>query len=421
MDGLILANKNGIEIRELTFDSYDFEVGEISNFAVRIRRQDYEEIPTGARIYIPGTEFGGLFRELETNTQLDIIAPGGLTWRGMMQAKIIEPPAGYDYATDSGELNAIIKARVEAALPGMFIGSTEDTRVTIPTFQYERYCTLEAGLTKLLASVGYKLSIVYSQVDKAVVVSAVPVIDYSSDVELSSDMQANYTMKMQGDGVNHLICLGKGELKDRTVYHLYVDQDGNIGTTQYYTGVDEVVAIYDSGGSEIDDLIATGTSRLEQLKNQNEFDMTVEPTLDVAVGDIVGGRDYLSGMRMMSPVTGKILRWEDGFRTFDYKLGAGVEAVQINYCYISKQPVDISGALQAYVYLNLTAVNADSYAWQYYNPNTGEWRATTYQGFNTDTLRVRITTTTVNYLFRCNVTGAGGEVITSNEVKVIAT
>ena len=70
-----------------------------------------------------------------------------------------------------------------------------------------------------------------------------PIVDYSQQIEFSSDMRLNYTMHMEGDGVNHLICLGQGELKNRIVRHLYVDQNGNIGSTQYYTGVDEIAAV----------------------------------------------------------------------------------------------------------------------------------------------------------------------------------
>lgn len=418
MDGLILANKNGIEIRELNFDTYDFEVGEINNWMVTARRQDFEDVPTGARVYIPGTEYGGLFRQLKTSTLLDTISFGGLTWRGMLQAKIIEPPAGYDYATDSGELNAIVKARVEAAFPdSMIIGSTESTGVAIPTYQYNRYCTLEAGLNALLGTVGYKLDLSYSQTSRALIVSAVPVVDYSNNVDFSSDLQMDYTMEMQGDGVNHLICLGKGELKNRTVYNLYVDADGNIGTTQVYTGADEIVAIYDSGGSELDDLIASGKNRLEQLKNKNEFEIIVSD-IDVAVGDIVGGRDYLSGMSLKSPVTGKILKWEDGFRTIDYKLGEGTADYIVTWVCITKQPTDVAGVLNAYVYATLTAENAVSYQWEYYNPGTGLWKNTTYQGATTDTLRIRVNATTVTYGFRCIVTGSDGTTITSNAISV---
>ena len=178
----------------------------------------------------------------------------------------------------------------------------------------------------MLKSVGYRLRIAYSQPDKAVKVDAVPIVDYSSSVEFSPDLETNYTMHMQGDGVNHLICLGKGELKNREVYDLYVDQNGNIGTTQYYTGSDEVVDVYDYAGAELPDLIASGKERLKELMNQNTFGITVNPEIEVAVGDIVGGRDYLSGMLMQAPIVGKIARWADGFQTIEYKLQDDVTA-----------------------------------------------------------------------------------------------
>lgn len=324
---VIVADSTGAEIRALIFKSYDIEVGEEENtFLITIERGEYETIPAGARLYIPNTEFGGLFRELDTNTEEGTISPGGLTWRGMMQKKIIVPPAGQDYATATGEINAIIKAYVESMFPDMFMGSTESTGVSVSGFQFDRYCTLEYGLRKMLKSVGYRLRIAYSQPDKAVKVDAVPIVDYSSSVEFSSDLETNYTMHMQGDGVNHLICLGKGELKDRTVYHLYVDQNGNIGTTQYYTGADEITEVYDYAGAELPDLIQSGTERLKEIMNQNTFGITVNPNTEVAVGDIVGGRDYLSGMLMQAPVVGKIVRWADGFQTIEYKLKDDVTA-----------------------------------------------------------------------------------------------
>lgn len=317
---VIVSDPNGNELRSLLFTMYDFEVGKSENsFAIEIKRQEYEHIQDRARIYIPGTEYGGLFRRLATNTSQDVITPGGLTWRGMMQKKIISPPSGMDYATDSGELNAIVKSRVESALPGLFIGTTASTGVEV-TWQYARYCTLEEGLSDMLKSKGYRLNIEYSQEDKAVVVSAVPIVDYSQSIEFSADMRINYNMSMQGDGVNHLICLGSGELKDREVYHLYVDENGNIGTTQYYTGIEEITEIFDYAGAELDDLIQTGTQRLKEIRNTNIFEIKVDPDTELAIGDIVGGRDYLSGMTMRSPISGKIVKWEQGFQTVEYRL-----------------------------------------------------------------------------------------------------
>lgn len=320
MENLIVADPNGKELREMLFTSYDMEVGDTENsYQIVVRRSDWESVARKSRFYIPGTEFGGLFLDLDTNTKQDTIAPGGVTWRGMLQNKVIVPPSGADYATDSGELNAIIKRRVEAALPGLFVGSSDSTGVTI-SYQYERYTTLYEGLKNLLKKAGYRLQLAYSQVKKAVEVSAVPIVDYSQQIEFSSDMRLNYTMHMEGDGVNHLICLGSGELRNRLVRHLYVDQNGNIGSRQYYTGIDEVAEVYDYAGAEVDDLIQSGIERLKELMNHNTFEITVDPTMEIEVGDIVGGRDYVSGMTMTSPITGKIIKWERGFRRVSYRL-----------------------------------------------------------------------------------------------------
>ena len=324
---LIVANTSGAELRSVLFTEYDFEIGnsiETNSFQITIKRQEWEAMPEKARLYIPGTEWGGLFRELATNTSLDVIQPGGITWRGMLYRKIISPPSGSNYAYSSGELNAIIKAKVEAEFPGLFVGTDESTGVEVTNYRYERYCTLADGLTALLESQGYKLHLEYSQEAAAVVVSAVPIMNYSSAIEFSSDMRVNYNMSVKSDKVNHLICLGTGELKNRTVVHLYVDKNGKISQKQTFTGIDEIVEVYDYAGAERDDLIQSGTEHLKDIMNDNIFEIQLDTGEEVEIGDIVGGRDYLSGMSMTAPITGKILHWINGFDTIEYKLEDGV-------------------------------------------------------------------------------------------------
>lgn len=325
VDNLIYSTSSGEEIGVIKFRDADFEVGrEDNSFLITMLRSEYSPFPAKGRIYLPGTEYGGIIGIVETNTAQDTIAIGGMTWRGMMTKKIIEPLPGDDYATDSGELNEIIRVRVEAAFPGLFVGSSESTGVTVGSFKHERYTTLEAGLTKLLKSVGYRLNLSYRPAINAVIVSAVPIVDYSYDVVFSSDMRLNYQMKTESIGVNHLICLGKGELKDREVYHLYVDNKGKIGTTQYYFGVDEVAEVYDSGGSELPDLIQGGTERLKSLAPTKSFGIAIDSGMELAIGDIIGGNDYLSELKMSAPVTGKIVRWQGGFQTIEYKLSEDI-------------------------------------------------------------------------------------------------
>lgn len=324
---IIIADTTGIELRAMKFEEYDFEVGDFENtYLVTGRRSEWEPVPDKARIYIPGTEYGGIYNHLETTTKAGTFGLAGFTWRGMMQNKIIQPPAGADYATDSGELNAIIKARVEADFPGLFTGSSESTGVTV-SYQYNRYVSLYDGLKSMLKSVGYRLEIAYDQTLKKVVVSAAPIVDYSNQIEYSSDMNADYVMTLNNSGVNHLICLGAGELRNRIVVHLYVDGNGNISQTQTFFGADEIAAVYDYAGADRATLIQSGTQQLKNMASHDSFQMELETEKAVAIGDIVGGRDYITGKRMTAPIVTKICRWRNGFEDTEYKLSDDVDII----------------------------------------------------------------------------------------------
>ena len=324
MSDVVIADTTGVELRTILFREYDFEIGDEENsFLITCNRSEWEAVPEKARIYIPGTEYGGIYKHLESNTKDNSVSVGGYTWRGMLQNKIIIPPSGQDYATDSGELNAVIGARVSAAFPGLFVGSSTPTGVTV-SYRYNRYVTLYDGLKDMLKSVGYKMRIAYDQTLCKVVVDAVPIVDYSAQIEYSSDMNANYSMVLDKMGINHLICLGLGELKDRTVIHLYADVNGVISRTQTQFGSDEVTNVYDYAGAETENLIKSGTDQLISNISHNSFAIDLESTQDVAIGDIVGSRDYITGMTMTAPVTTKIVTWQNGFETTEYKLSEDV-------------------------------------------------------------------------------------------------
>ena len=325
MNDIIVAAPDGTELRCMLFSEYDFEVGDEENsFLVTCPRAEWESVANDSRVYIPGTEYGGLFKRLETDTKNNSVAVGGLTWRGMLQKKIISPPSGQDYATDSGELNAILGARVSAAFPGLFIGSSESTGITV-SYQYNRYVTLYDGLKAMLKSVGYKMQIEYDQTQRKVVVSAVPIVDYSNEIEYSSDMSADYSMIIDRTGINHLVCLGSGELKDRTIVHLYVDGNGVISQTQTFFNENEIAEVYDYAGASRDDLIQSGVDQLKNEINLNEFSINLESEREVAVGDIVGSRDYITGYTVTAPITTKLIKFEDGLIKIEYKLSSDIE------------------------------------------------------------------------------------------------
>lgn len=324
MSEVIIATAAGVELRSMLYSEYDFEIGDEENsFLITCPRAEWESVPDGARVYIPGTEYGGIYKRLETSTKTNTVAVGGYTWRGLLQNQILCPPSGSNYATDSGELNDIIGTRVAAAFPGLFVGSSESTGVTV-SYQYNRYVTLYDGLKTMLKSVGYKLQIEYDQTLCRVVVSAVPIVDYSAQIEYSSDMNANYSMLLDKTGINHLICLGQGELSARTVVHLYMDGNGTISQTQTFFHEDEVADVYDYAGASRADLIQSGTDQLKHAGSLNEFSIDLESARDVAVGDIVGSRDYVTGKSMSAPITTKIIKWRSGFEKTEYRLSDDV-------------------------------------------------------------------------------------------------
>ena len=328
MGEIIIADSNGEELRSMLFREYDFEIGDEENtFLVTCNRAEWENVPEKARVYIPDTEYGGIYKRLEADTKNNSLAIGGYTWRGLLQNKVIVPPSGSAYATDSGEINEIIARRVSEAFPGLFVGSNESTGITV-SYRYGRYVSLYDGLKEMLSAVGYKMRIAYDQDRCRVVVDAVPIVDYSSMIEYSSDMNANYSMIINKMGVNHLICLGEGELANRTVEHLYADTNGVISQTQTQFGIDEVAAVYDYAGASRANLIESGENQLKSNASKNEFSIDLESIQDVAVGDIVGSRDYITGYTVMAPITTKIVKWKDGFETTEYRLSDEVTVEQ---------------------------------------------------------------------------------------------
>lgn len=302
-----LADSNLRELGAVKDANLTVDLNGKRNFSLQIARSYWRpELTFSSLIYMLGTEYGGIIGEVLTDTALDYVELKGLTWRGRLAKKIIQPPAGSDYKVVSGELHTVMKALIEPEFDGLFVVSQEDTGVIVSNYQFKRYCTLLDGVTKMLKSKGCRLRLSFRRAQGEpgyLFIEAVPIVDYSSRIELSRDCKLNYTMDDKRDGVNHLIVTGKGELQDRNVLHLYVGQNGSIGKTQYYTGLQEIAEVYENTSTETDELEETSRKKLQELMNKKTFKMDVAALgIDVDIGDIVGGRDYLTGLYMAKPV-----------------------------------------------------------------------------------------------------------------------
>ena len=324
---LILADQNLRDIKPVMDADIDIAIGSDENdYEVKIRQDRWDKrYVYGNIFYIKNTEFGGIIGRKKTNTAEDTISLYGRTWRGMLDKKIIRPPSGQDYRKVSGELNTVLNTLVTEQFGDYFVVSQNDTGVSVTNYQFDRYCTLSAGIVKMLKSVGYKLHIEYIQQERGqpgyVELSAVPIVDYSEQIELSQDSKLNFVFNETKNGVNHLVCLGKGELKERQVIDLYVQADGSIDTTQYYTGIQEVAESYENTSSDSEELEEKGRERLQQIMNSTAFSMDVETlNMDVEIGDIIGGRDYATGMYAAKPIAKKIYKVSDGKSSLEYEI-----------------------------------------------------------------------------------------------------
>lgn len=322
---VILANENLRELGAIKDANVTVDLNGNRTFSVQIARSNWRpELTFSSLIYIMGTEYGGIIGEILTDTTLDYVELKGLSWRGRLAKKIIQPPTGSDYKVVSGELHTVMKSLIEPEFDGLFVVSQEDTGVTVSNYQFDRYCTLLDGLTKMLKSKWYRLQLSFRREQGEpgyLYIEAVPIVDYSNRIELSRDCRLNYTMDDKRDGVNHLIVTGKGELQDRNVLHLYVQEDGSIGTQQYYTGLQEIEEVYENTSTETDELQSKAEERIRELMNKKTFKMDVAALgIDVNIGDIVGGRDYLTGMYMAKPVENIVYELTNDVESRTYKL-----------------------------------------------------------------------------------------------------
>lgn len=292
----------------------------------------------GYFLYIEGTEYGGVIDSIQSDTGTKDVTYSGRTWHGILGSKIIIPLQGTDasksgvtlkttdskgaslinrYLIVSGDANDCIQYIIDRiGLSDMFAAPGTASGFTINQFQFNRYTDAYKGLQKMLASAGLKLHLEYR--DGKVIVSAQDRYDYAEDDSFDSDM-LDFRVAKNYKTVNHLICLGSGELEKRMVIHLYADTEGNISQTQTQFGFDEYCAVYDFSAVESEEeLLQYGTDELQSMWKQDELSIDFDEAMDAYdVGDIVGAADVVTGVEISSIITKKIVTIKNGKISID--------------------------------------------------------------------------------------------------------
>nr|DAZ40289.1 MAG TPA: hypothetical protein [Caudoviricetes sp.] len=285
----------------------DFAFGEDENsFIVTLDRQAGLMLDPLSLVYIEGTEFGGMVMGLDTDTDpmVNTLQYRGSTWHGLLNSHIIEPPKGESHLIASGEANTVLADLIEwMGIGDLFSASTEDSKTNV-TYQFDRYTEGYIGIRKMLATVKAKLRIEYD--GKKAILSAVPVADYSVKQAMDTN---KIVLQMSKDflPVNHLVCLGTGELQERIVLHLYADEKGNVSQKQTFFGSFENALTYDYSSAEYDELLEEGMKKLEELQASDTSEATFLEDKDYDIDDIVGTYDAVTGEFITATISKKIL------------------------------------------------------------------------------------------------------------------
>ena len=317
---LIYTDENREDLGILFDYSFDLAFGSSENdFELKTSTSNHI-LKQGYYIYIEGTEYGGVVDNIKVKTESKELIYTGRTYHGLLESKIIEPDAGQDYLVVSGEANAVLGQLIQRlALTDLFKASKDISDFTISNYQFNRYVAGYTGIKQMLNSVGAKLHIAFE--NGYVVLSALPIVDYSKDDEFDTD-QIKFDIEKYYNPINHLICLGKGELADRQIIHLYADAEGNISKTKTQFGLDERTEVYDYSSVEsLEELESSGIEKFKELQNDGKVQMQLDASQEYDIDDIVGAREFITGITMSKPIVKKIVTINKGIIKVENKVG----------------------------------------------------------------------------------------------------
>ena len=370
---LIYTNANLVD--QGVFLDYELDLAfgaDENNFECRIPANSHC-CEAGSLLYMEGTEYGGIVDSIESDSENDEVVYRGRTWHGILGSKVILPlqegetiseeaqtiitqngtvlnivsgiavqqagnalflssVASIKYTDSDGSLvdkHLVLSGDANACLAfllsriglsGLFSASESGAGANIRQYAFDRYTDAYTGIVKMLDSAGMKLHASFR--DGVVTLSAEQKHDYTQDAEFNSDL-VQFKIVKKYKTVNHLICLGSGELENRTVIHLYADKSGNISQEQTQSGLDEYVDVLDYSNAESEEeLIKSGKENLKSLWSTDELSIDFDADDDIYdVGDIVGAIDHVTGITVSATITKKIVTIQNGQTTISYKVG----------------------------------------------------------------------------------------------------
>lgn len=388
---LIYADENKVDIGVLSRFTFDLAFGKDENdFSLEMELSDHC-MKQGYYVYIEDTEYGGIVDTISPNTLNKTVTYSGRTWHGVLENKVISPDKGQDYRYFYGECNQVLSEIITlCGLESLFEADIEDTGVEIIQYQCKRYVDAYSCIKDMLHENGMKLRFRFN--GTKVVLSSVPYFDYSQDEEFDSS-QLGFKIEKNYKVVNHLICLGKGELSDRTVIHLFADENGGIQpyatvdtpvkdedyildtSQQVMFGDDEIALVYENSGCGSVDNYILQTSEPSGWEENFDSYFTVNSSGQYSAIQRKNVDNYYLQEEKPSD-------WNTGYKKYYKKSGSSYVSLtsvsDATYTVLSRQPSDWHNNYKKYytksgsTYSAATANQVESYVKQTSQPK--DWK-----------------------------------------------
>ena len=330
---LIVTDENGNDLVAISDFELDMAFGADENdFSAKFSSP---VCVGGELIYMDGTEYGGVIDRVKDDTDSSVLTYEGRTWHGILASKVLCPDKGKTHLTVSGEANSCIASIMSrCGLAGTFKTDSSSSGMNV-SYRFARYVDAYSGLLAMLASCGARLGMRYES--GFVRVWAEPSQGHD---DADGDLMSFDTTKNVRP-VNHLVCLGSGEMENRAVVHLYADANGKVSKTQTFSGIEEVAQTYEYSQDDAEKLEKDGRKKLKELQGQGAVTMDVDGEDWWGIGDSLTASNHQRGQTVTAFISKKIVKVSKGALTVSYEVGKDVRVRT------SRTETDASEALAA--------------------------------------------------------------------------
>lgn len=308
MDLFVMDSERKIRQRVRSF-SMDLAFGADENdFSLEVHEPC--SIDQGCYVFVPGTEYGGVVTKLKPARSAagETISYGGQTWHGILNDHIIAPDSGRAHYRPSGDADVVMGNLIDRLGIGDLFETYQTAGVTV-TGAF-RYTPAYDGICYMLRKAGYRLSVRFGMRSRKCSLHAVPVRDFGDASGVSG--RTSYSATLDHRPFNHIVALGKGEGKDRTVVDLYADENGNISKTQTLKGLSERAYVYDERSAGAEELEDKARDKLVSIRETNKVDIDLKYKNGISVGDSVTVVSAFAGIKTTSTVGKLVVSVKDG-------------------------------------------------------------------------------------------------------------